>query len=130
MGKEAKVTYEPTDQPIIFQATALGEAFRRQTITLPNGLVQMQGRRVEIGLAWDEAEGDLVPVPYRPKDLPPKGDFSTIKLNQAMLLREQMQRRDIVTVRKHGASRQFINVDPLRTRFQIPKPRHSFALNP
>lgn len=127
---EKEVTYEPTDQSIIFQGTALGKFFRRQTITLPSGLMQMQSCRVEIGLAWNEAEGDLVPVPYRLRDYPPKDDFPTISLNQAMELRVQMQRRDLKTVRGHGASRQFIDIDPLRNTFQIPKPRHSFALNP
>lgn len=129
MAKET-ITYEPTDQPVIFQGTALGELFRRQTIILPGELTHMQGRRIEIGLAWDEAVGDLVPVPYQPRNCPPRDDFPTTNLDQVMLLREQMTRRDIVTVKRHGASRQFIDVDPLRKEFRIPKPRYSFALNP
>jgi len=125
MGKE-EITYELTDQPVIFQGTALGKCRRRRAVP-PD---YTQSRRVEIGLVWDEAEGDLIPIPYRLKDYPPRDDFPTIGLKQARQLREQMLQRDLDTVIKHGASRQFIEVDPNKGKFQIPKPRHSFALIP
>jgi len=131
MEKE-ELVYEPTDDPQIFQVTVLGELRRRQVTTLPNGESCMQGRRVEIALILDEGTGSLMTARYQPGKHPPIDDFPALSLEEAMLLRGQMQTGDIATVRKArgGASKQFLDIDPRRRdeRVKIPKPSHSFTL--
>lgn len=127
MSKE--ISLEPTEQPRYCQGTALGKPFRRQFIPLPDGQILMRCRRVEVVLVYDEETGCVVPIKRSGREHPPIGDFPTIPLGETAFLRGEMCKRDIVTVRKKGASNPFTEVDPSRGRFQISKNPDSFAFN-